>query len=110
LKLIDVVRGINLDLLKAGEQRGMGIVYRARNGVSNMGGSHCTFKIFVNLLSSVLRSQTIFSFVSSVVVARLLKKGITCNEILSDCCNQQQRNQPVGIFFRHKQQKTIADT
>ena len=72
-----------------------------------MGGSHW---IFINLLSSVLRSQTIFSFSSSVVVARLLNKGITCNEILSDCCNQQQRNQPVSIFFRHKQQKTIADT
>mgnify|MGYP006973402693 CR=1 FL=1 len=39
-----------------------------------MGGGHCTLKIFVNLLSSVLRSQTIFSFASSVVVARLLKK------------------------------------
>lgn len=32
LKLVDVVPGINLDLLKASEQRGMGIVYRARNG------------------------------------------------------------------------------
>ena len=67
LKLVDVVRGINLDLFQTSEQCGMGIACQARNEGNLYGREPLQFKIFVNLLSSVLRTQT---------KPRLLKKSV----------------------------------